>query len=1008
MSDVVATERVESPKPRGVILRLPHRLTHRYAKWLASHPIINGLLTATFLIASAIVSICFSDLPSFDDPAKEFITIGTPMAAKLYQLKALQQNTLSLPTKKYGQSRVARSSMVEDRIKFCFELPGSFMRFLRILPRDFYSILLIDQGSDELWSRFESMSKVVVRLHAGKGRINDTFLTVPGAVESVCRLQTRFEALPGYKQLCSKASLTDANSACCPIWSLANFIASITNKTSCHQITERDVKRVRDLYETCKMSFLSGALKRTCWDETAPSRWLCPEVPVRCFVHPHLLLLLAIALPPPHNHNHLNGSRGWNATLLVLPLWKRVGLKLWHLASLDRPQTLTNLTRNLTPSLAIEAIELGVYGELAGRYVAWDSVWLALGAACLALLLLLLTRGSVVVVGATFLALGWSLILAYGLYARLLRLPTFPLLNMMGIVLLLGLGADDILLFYQIWVSMHLQNDHSGSRATDEGEGDEKMTRLRLRTRQIALTLLHAVPSVCLTSLSTLGGLLVSLNSAIVAVKRFSVYASLTVVCHVVYVLAVMPTLLLLFVPPHRRRCYHIFRPLYPPHFRLANFFVIKARFAFPVLLLSVIITSAYLLFHAGWLTFPSGSLQPAFYRSAHPAEVYRIRGGEFSWAEYTLRSHRGLISLYIVWGVQPHDPRNHWTWTPYDDEGVVPQPLWSASFNLTAPESLSWLSTFCSKITRMPHSFALPSIPPRMSFLEKDTLLSLQNYGCVFGRGMFSFGDYNESTPVCYHDTAACLNNFAETSSSPTGIRFSLETMRTIGLVISVTANFSLSNTTFSAIQEFTQQVETWFSNLLATAPNGLAGGFLVSPELTAFEPYQDVLKFLPLSLGLSVSLAALLILISTLNLPLAITALMSVIASLLLSCLLLVLLGDWTLGIVEALILSLSAGLAVDPCIHLALAIIRSGGSQGVSWKQRCQRALETVGWAVAGAALSTAIAGFAVLPSQLRCYQQMGLFLLILMTSALLLCGIAFVGSVACIPDKCIVTC
>lgn len=91
-----------------------------------------------------------------------------------------------------------------------------------------------------------------------------------------------------------------------------------------------------------------------------------------------------------------------------------------------------------------------MYGELAGRYVARDSVWLALGAACLALLLLLLTRGSVVVVGATFLALGWSLTLAYGLYTRLLRVPTFPLLNMMALVLLLGLGADDILLFYQV------------------------------------------------------------------------------------------------------------------------------------------------------------------------------------------------------------------------------------------------------------------------------------------------------------------------------------------------------------------------------------------------------------------------------------------------------------------------------------------------------------------------------------------------------------------------------
>lgn len=100
----------------------------------------------------------------------------------------------------------------------------------------FWFFFHTDQGSDELWSRFESMSKVVISLHTEEELMNGTFLTVPGAVESICRLQTRFEALPGYGQLCSKASLTDVNSACCPIWSLASFITSIVNKTSCHQV----------------------------------------------------------------------------------------------------------------------------------------------------------------------------------------------------------------------------------------------------------------------------------------------------------------------------------------------------------------------------------------------------------------------------------------------------------------------------------------------------------------------------------------------------------------------------------------------------------------------------------------------------------------------------------------------------------------------------------------------------------------------------------------------------
>ncbi|KAM7532997.1 hypothetical protein Aperf_G00000124144 [Anoplocephala perfoliata] len=958
------------------------KFTYRYANWLVSYPIVNSILIVILLISTSTISICFSDSPYFDDPSKDFITMGTPMAAKFYQLKALQHNTLSLPTMKFDRSRSVRSvGMRTNRsIPLCFELPEEAM----INPS------LPDQGSDELWSRFASMSKVVASLNYIPEEPGGSFLAVPGAIQSLCQLQMRFEELPGYRQLCSKASLTDVDGPCCPIWSMANFITSITDKSSCEQITSDDVTLVRRLYTTCKDSFFMGLLKLSCWDASAPSRWLCPDVPPDCFTHPHLLLLLAVMGNP-------------KTALLVLPLWRSVGLQMWHLAALDRPAVLANLTRNLTPSLTIKAIELGEYGELSALYVAWDSVWLALGAVTLVMLLLFMSKCSVPVVVATFLALGWSLVIAYGLYSCLLLRRhdvAFPLLNMMALVLLLGLGADDILLFYQVWISVHRQEATAVDAPVDNGR-TRKAARNVLQTKRMALTLFHAVPSVCLTSLSTLGGLLMSLNASTVAVKRFAVYASLTVICHAVYVLVVMPTLLYLLVPPRRKCCLSFRRPL---QFPLVDF-IIKIRYVFPLLLVLIISISACLLFHAGWLTFPStGSLQPAFYRHNHPSDVYRLQGSDFSWAEAMLRRHRSLVSLHAVWGVTPNDPRNPWTWTPQDDDSPLPQPLWNEVFNLTDPRSLDWLGAFCSEITKMPRIWTPPSVLPRRSFLEEEALFfSSQNTGCVFGNGVFSFRDFEKSNQLCAQDMKACLMAFAEASSNPTGIRFSQETGEIVGLIISFTANISLINTTFSDLQEFGQQVETWFSDLLRTAPPGMKSGFLVSPELAAFETYQDALNFLPLSVGLSVTLATILVFVSTWNLSLALTALISVVASLLLSCLLLVILGGWSLGIVEALILSLSAGLAVDPCIHLALAIMNSEDSEAFSWKKRSRNALEMVGCAVTGAALSTALAGSAVLPSQLKCYQQMGLFLLILMTSALLLCGVAFVGSAACLPDR-----
>ena len=441
-------------------------------------------------------------------------------------------------------------------------------------------------------------------------------------------------------------------------------------------------------------------------------------------------------------------------------------------------------------------------------------------------------------------------------------------------------------------------------------------------------TLRHAVPSVCLTSLATLGGLLASLNSAIVAVKRFAVYSSFSVLCHVIYVLTVMPTLLHLAVDP-QRRCSILQLPRLP----LARICTVtRLRFLFPPLLLSIIIVSGYLIFHAGWLAFPSGSLQPAFYRSSHPTEVYRLRGGDLAWAEHVLRRHRGFVSLHAVWGVQPHDSRDPWTWSPQDDEEMSWQPLWRLDFNITAPESLNWLSGFCAEVARMPHSLITPSIPPRRSYLEEDVLVlsSTHSHDCAFGRSVLSFQDFAETHPTCNHDITSCLTAFAQVSASPTGLRFSTDTGKIVGLVITFTANLSLPNTTFSDLQKFSQSVNSWFAAIQSTAPPGLAGGFLVSPELTALEVYEDVLKFLPLSMSLSVALATLLVFLSTLNITISVTALVSVVAALFVSILLLVFLGGWSLGIVEALILSLSAGLAVDPCIHLAFAIIQANGEK------------------------------------------------------------------------------
>ncbi|VDN39647.1 unnamed protein product [Dibothriocephalus latus] len=120
-------------------------------------------------------------------------------------------------------------------------------------------------------------------------------------------------------------------------------------------------------------------------------------------------------------------------------------LRMLESASIQR-----ELTANLTPQLHIGGIDVGVYNDLSAIYVLTDCKWLALGACLLSIVLLIITDGSVIMLLTTLFAILWSLTVAYAIYSRVLAIPTFPLINVMAIVLLLGLGADDVLVFYEV------------------------------------------------------------------------------------------------------------------------------------------------------------------------------------------------------------------------------------------------------------------------------------------------------------------------------------------------------------------------------------------------------------------------------------------------------------------------------------------------------------------------------------------------------------------------------
>jgi predicted RND superfamily exporter protein len=83
------------------------------------------------------------------------------------------------------------------------------------------------------------------------------------------------------------------------------------------------------------------------------------------------------------------------------------------------------------------------------------------------------------------------------------------------------------------------------------------------------------------------------------------------------------------------------------------------------------------------------------------------------------------------------------------------------------------------------------------------------------------------------------------------------------------------------------------------------------------------------------------------------------------------------WQLNIVESIILSLAVGLSIDYTIHYGVAY-RLSNAEATSGERAAQASC-SVGSAVTMAALTTFVAGGAVMPCEVLIYVKLGIFLM-----------------------------
>ncbi|CAH8454175.1 unnamed protein product [Schistosoma turkestanicum] len=1105
---------------------------------LSRHLVRWKYLAATssifFILSTSIICIAFFHVPDLSNPFVDFVSIGTSLSARIQQFQALLTETSSSPeyfaqndlkwNKEYGSI----FTNVENRANNFHKTVVD--RFRRNVNVDYFerkyclqeTASEITKPVNSLWDVYAKYSRIVFSIDYNQiidmpnkslfiqnlinSKENLTYFGEPSLLyiilSDLCKLQLRIIQLSTYEELCYTKTSKRYNNThlftvdnkiennnCCSIWSLPNMIASIFNKQSCEQLEYIDAKQTAELISNCYPAFLSGHLRRSCWDNygTDPGL-LCPMVhPSQCLYSPLLPIILAVLLP-----NNSNNFSSWETSLMVLPI-HATGSHLFF-NDIENEYKSGRLTKGLHIPFHFDGIYIQEYDEIVTQLLYRDTFWLFISLLCLIILLTIWTR-TIFIPILTVLAIVWSLLIAYTVYTIVLGIPHFPVINLLAIVLVTGLGADDLLVFYQIWKQKRLlllQTISTGNVNHDNklnvipnfetqelissNQNNELSLSSSLNNRTniisnncftmdsisihlqnyqlindqqfvecLHYTMLHAIPSMTLTTISTICGLLINLLSSIVAVKRFTIFASLVIFCNYIFILIMIIPMIILFELNCQSICKHFivlsFYKYYQSFskvvYHLILFFnklIIRLHFIFPfIIIITLIFTSYQLLWLRKFVIPQNHQHSSTFLRLYHPLEQFSRKNVNSFWAEYNLHYYQNLLKINFVWGPQPHDERSLFN---YNHDIHIHSKLLlysSPTINFTSINSRLWLLKFCNELKRMPFLFQSLSTNYRQHTLSSLQLSNLNPFinipvWCPFGRYINSIDNYIFSlnclldTSTCclngkplqiYNSSVisflSCLNEYVSRENQHgyiSGFRFMHKSgmNEPVGFIVNALTNISLISSSHYDIEKAMNKITIWFNNLISNAPNLLNHGFLVVNELEKFEITSNITQYVYHSIMIAVIIASLLIFLIGKNILLSVLSLLCLTCCLLSSITILTCIDNWKLGIIEGLVISLAAGIAIDPCIHLAYAV--SDKCNAGSW--RCQQSfcsrnnllsvLNSLGPAISGSAWTSAITGLPMLFSNLLCFHQIGAFLSTLMFCSWFFCYIVLTGVLA----------
>ncbi|XP_017208012.1 protein dispatched homolog 1 isoform X1 [Danio rerio] len=942
----------------------PFRFPKSYAELIADWPVVVLGICTVLIVVCALVGILVPDLPDFSNPLQGFEPRGTAIGQRLVTWNNMVKNTgykatLANYPFKYADEQ-AKSHQDDrwskdhyDRKKRQAEWDFSKDSFFCDVPGDSYS-------------------RIVFASAEGKNLWNIQ------AIKSMCNFDnTRVRSHPQYLDLCQRTTAA----SCCPSWTLGNYIAVLTNKSSCQKITERDVSHTLNILRSCAKFYHNGTLGPECWDMTTRKKDLkCGNLPRKCTKYNAVYQIFHFLVDKdflnPKNTDYLPPNLKYS--MLFAPTEKGETMMNIYLDNFENRNSSDGIT-------TITGIEFGIKHSLFQDYLLTDTMYPAIAIVIVLVVMCVYTR-SMFITLMTMFAIISSLIVSYFLYRVVFNFDFFPFMNLTALIILVGIGADDAFVLCDVWNYTKFDKPNSELSET------------------VSITLQHAALSMFVTSFTTAAAFYANYVSNITAIRCFGVYAGTAILVNYILMVTWLPAVVVLHerylvnlltcsrTQNHQSQgaatfwtslCQVVNKCLFSISEASRIFFekvlpcvVIKLRYLWLLWFLALTVGGAYVVCVNPKMKLPSLELSEfQVFRSSHPFERYDAEYKKLFMFERVNHGEDLHMPITIIWGVTPIDSGD-----PLNPKNKGKLTL-DTTFNIASPASQVWILNFCQKLRNQ--SFVYQSEEQDFTSCFMETFKQwMENQDCeeasVYPCCSQSTFPYRQDVfELCIKRAIMELDRSTiyHLDSKTPGPRFDInDTIRAIVLEFQSTYHFTLA---YEKMHQFYREVDTWIQEELRDAPEGLSYGWFVS-NLEFYDLQDSLSDGTLIAMALSVVVAFSVMLLTTWNIIISLYAIISIAGTIFVTVGSLVLLG-WELNVLESVTISVAVGLSVDFAVHYGVAyrLAPEPDREG-----KVVFSLSRMGSAIAMAALTTFVAGAMMMPSTVLAYTQLGTFLMLIM--------------------------